>query len=326
MTLSYFRRDTAFFPPVPRPRASGHLTVDAPHEIWWEETGPADGWPVVVLHGGPGGQIKPYYRRLLDPERHRGIFFDQRGCGRSQPFGALEANDTSALVRDMEALRVARGVERWTVVGGSWGSSLALAYAEAHAERTAGLVVSGVFLCREEEQRWAWEGARTVFPEVFAARDAFLTPEERADPRAAFHRRILDPDPAVHRPAAEVLGQVEAQLLDLWPPAPPDDPDALDEATADYARLLAWYDAHGYFLRENQLIADAPRLAGVPGAIVAGRSDMCTPPKAAWDLALAWPDARLTFVAAAGHRWNDEALGRVVVAEIGRIVDRVRAG
>ncbi len=317
--MSVFRADTAFHPFVPRPRASGLLAVGGGHEIWWEEIGPVDGAPVVVLHGGPGGKIKPYYKRLLDPQRHRGVFFEQRGCGRSRPLGALEGNTTPNSVADMEALRTARGVERWVVAGGSWGSSLALAYAQAHPDRVAGLMVSGVFLCRREDLWWWWEGARYVFPEVYAARDGFLPPEERGDPRAAFRKRVLDPDPAVHIPAATVLGRAEGQTLDLWPPPPPEDPDAVDEEDALYGRILAWYDAHDFFLRENQLIDDAPKLAGIPGAIVAGRADNCTPVKGAWDLAQAWPDARLTIVAAAGHRWNDEALGRVVVGEIDRL-------
>jgi proline iminopeptidase len=225
MTPSLFRLDTPFFPPVPRPRASGWLKVDDRQEIWWEETGPQDGAPVLVLHGGPGGRIKPYYRRLLDPARHRGIFFDQRGCGSSRPFGALDGNDTGSLVEDIEKLRRDRGVDRWTVVGGSWGSALALAYAEAHPEAVSGLLVSGVFLCRDEDLAWWWHGARRVFPEVYAARDAFLEPAERADPRRAFQRRILDPDPAIHKPAAAVLGHAEGQTLDLLAPAPPDDPE-----------------------------------------------------------------------------------------------------
>ncbi|HEV2364677.1 MAG TPA: alpha/beta fold hydrolase [Caulobacteraceae bacterium] len=326
MEPSLFRADTAFFPPIARPRASGHLRVAPPHEIWWEETGPEDGWPVLILHGGPGGRIKPYYRRLIDPRRWRGIFFDQRGCGNSRPFGELEGNDTGSLVADMEALRQSRGVERWTVVGGSWGSSLALAYAEAHPGRVAGLVLSGVFLCRPEDIDWSWQGARRIFPEVYAARDAFLPPAERADPRAAFRRRILDPDPRVHKPAAAVLGHAESQTLDLLAPSPPDDPEALDEEAAAYARIMAWYDAHDFFLAENQLLERAGALAPISGAIVAGRSDMCTPPKGAWDLARVWPQARLTFAPAAGHRWNDEALGRVLVAEIDRIASLASAG
>ncbi len=326
--MSVFRADTPFHPFQPRPRESGLLEVGEGHEIWWEETGPADAPPVVVLHGGPGGDIRPYYRRLLDPAAHRGIFFEQRGCGRSRPFGRLEDNTTLASIADMERLRQARGIERWTVVGGSWGSTLALAYAQAHPERVAGLVLSGVFLARREDLWWWWEGARFVFPEVYAARDGFLTPKERGDPRAAFRDRILGPDPKIAAEAAVLLGRAESQTLDLLPPPPPEDPDQIEPKDAVYGRILAWYDAHDFFLEENQLIADAGRLAGVPGAIVAGRSDMCTPVKGAYDLTAAWPDARLTIVAGAGHRWNDEKLlgQEHFVGEIARMVDAFRGG
>lgn len=214
------RRDTAFFPPVAAPRVSGHLDCGDGHQIWWELTGDPAGVPVVVVHGGPGGAIRPYYRRLIDPDRQQGVFFDQRGCGQSLPAGALDRNTTPDLVTDMERLRAHLGFARWIVLGGSWGSTLALAYAQAHPERVAGLVVSGVYLARAFDQWWWWHGAGHVFPEVFAARDAWLPASERSDPRGAFLRRIRDPDPAIHREAAHVLMMAEGQTLDLWPVAP----------------------------------------------------------------------------------------------------------
>ena len=327
MTMPYaFRTDTAFYPPVPQPRAQGMLPVGGGHVIHWQETGPADGLPVLVLHGGPGGRIKPYYRRLLDPARHRGIFFDQRGCGASTPFGSLADNTLPDLIADMEALRQARGLDRWVVVGGSWGSTLALAYAEAHPDRVAGLLVSGVFLADAADRHWWWEGGRAIFPDVFAARDSLLTAAERADPRAAFLARVLHPDPAVHGPAAMVLGHAEAQTLDLYAPPPPDDPAAIDPDDVAATRILAHYDRADHFLAPGQLLANAGRLASIPGEIVAGRSDMCTPPRGAWELAQAWPGARLTIVPAAGHRWNDEALGRAMIAALERLTVSVPVG
>lgn len=314
-----FRQDSAFFPPVPRPRVAGHLECGDGHAIWWEETGHPEGVPVLVVHGGPGGSIRPYYRRLIDPACQRGIFFDQRGCGQSTPAGSLECNSTADLVADMERLRVARGLDRWIVLGGSWGSTLALSYAQAHPKRVAGLVVSGVYLARAHDLWWWWDGAANVFPDVFAARDAWLAPEERADPRAAYLRRILDDDPQVHGPAAQMLALAEGQTLDLWPVAPAEDPAAPDAATIRGMRIFSHYDANGYFLERDQLIRDAGRLAAIPGAIIAGRSDMCTPPRSAWDLAQAWPQARLHIVPAAGHRWNDEQLARPIIAELARL-------
>jgi proline iminopeptidase len=314
-----FRQDTGFFPPVTGPRASGHLDVGDGHRIWWEETGPAAGRPVLVLHGGPGGSIRPYYRRLLDPARHRGIFFDQRACGNSTFTDAFANNTTQALVADMERLREARGIERWTVVGGSWGSTLALAYAETHPERVTGLLVSGVYLARQWDIGWWWSGWGPILPDVLAARDALLTPAERADPRTAFRARIRNPDPAIHRPAAEALDIASLETLDLMPATLPQTANWLDERSLLSSRLHLHYDEHDFFLEPDQLLKNAGRLSAIPGAIIAGRNDLCTPPQGAWDLKTRWPAARLSIVAAAGHRWNDEALGRVLVPEIGRL-------
>lgn len=319
--IAPFRHDTPFHPPVPAPRASGLLGVGDEHRIYWEETGPSDGCPVIVLHGGPGGSIRPYYRRLLDPGRHRGILFDQRGCGKSQYSDPLAANTIDTLAQDMEALRVHLGIERWIVCGGSWGSTLALHYAETHPDRTAGLVVSGIFLGRETDLHWWWHGARHIFPDVYDARDKWLPPAERTDPRKAFRNRILGDDPDTAGEAARMLVYSETQLLDPMPPAIPDDPYTVDDALMSYARVFAHYDAHDFFVGNNRILANAGRLAGIPGAIISGRGDMCTPPGGAWDLHQAWPDARLHLIANAGHRWNDAVLGLALVPEISRVAE-----
>jgi proline iminopeptidase len=319
MTNWPLRQDTAFFPPVAVPRDCGHLDVGEGHRIWWEATGHPEGVPVVVLHGGPGGSIRPYYRRLIDPERQQGIFFDQRGCGQSLPEGGREHNTTQHLVADIERLRVHLGFERWIVLGGSWGSTLALTYAQTHPERVAGLVASGVFLAQPSDVWWLWEGAGHVFPEVFAARDAWLPAEERGDPRGAFLKRMLGPDPVEARAAAHVLMMAEGETLDLWPAAPGEDFAHMSEAGLRSSLIFAHYAAAEYFLAPGQLLRDAERLAGISGAIVAGRSDMCTPPRSAWELAQAWPEARLHIVPAAGHRWSDEQLCRPIIAELARL-------
>lgn len=315
-----FRHDTPFHPPVPMPRVSGHLDVGEGHRIWWEETGPEQGPPVLVLHGGPGGSVRPYYRRLLDPCIHRGIFFDQRGCGRSVAPPDMASNTTSHLIADIEALRRTRGIERWVVCGGSWGSTLALAYAEAFPERCAGLVVSGVFLARPVDIDWWWHGAAYVFPDVFSGRDAFLSEAERRNPRRAILARIRSGDETAAREAAAMLVYSETQTLDVLPPTVPDDPSEISAAIMTYAGIFAHYDAQDYFLEPGALIGGAARLRGIPGAIIAGRHDMCTPPGGAWDLHKAWDGSSLRIVANAGHRWNDEVLGLVFVPELARIV------
>jgi len=318
----FWRIDTPFFPVQPDARTGGHLDVGEGHRIWWEETGPEDGYPVLVLHGGPGGNIKADYRRLLDPARHRGIFFDQRGCGRSTPAGSIEANDTARLVADIEALRKARGIARWVVVGGSWGSTLALAYAEAHPHAVSGLVVSGVLLARAGDIDWWWHGVRQVFPEVVDARNAILGDAERADPRRAILGRILEGEGDRQREASAALMYSELQTLDLDPASPPDDPRLVPDSVVTYARIFAHYDRHDYFADNGRLLREAGRLAGIPGRIIAGRSDMCTPPAGAWDLHRAWPESRLQIVSGAGHRWSDERLGMALVPAIAEIADQ----
>lgn len=314
----YWRQDTAFFSIQPDVRDSGYLDVGDGHRIWWEETGPADGCPILVVHGGPGGSIRPSYRRLLDPKRHRGVFFDQRGCGKSTPAGSLNANDTAKLVADMEALRLARGINRWVVLGGSWGSTLSLAYAQAHPAAVSGLVLSGVFLARKKDIDWWWNGVAQVFPEVVAARDAILHPAERSDARRTITERILFGDEEIRREAAAALMYSELQTLDLYPSPLPDDPSAIGEAVITYGQLFAHYDRNDFFLDEGQLLEGAGRLseAGIRGWLVAGRSDMCTPPGGAFDLHKAWDGSSLTIVAGAGHRWADEVLARALVPAI----------
>lgn len=319
------RSDTALHPPVSRPRTTGQLAVSDGHVLWWEEIGAEEGIPLLVLHGGPGGRIAPYYRRLPDPARHRAVFFEQRGCGRSTPTASLEHNDTWRLVEDIERLRVARNIERWIVLGGSWGSTLALAYAQKYPQSVSALLLSGVFLARTEDIDWWWEGSRRVFPDTTARRDEFLPPDERVTPRESYLRRILHPDPAVHAPAAQMLMLAEFATLELWPSLMLEDPDTLDPLTVGAGRMMAHYDHNRFFLAENQLIRDSHKLAGIPGEIIAGRADICTPPKAAFDLSRAWAGSHLTIVPAAGHRWNDEMLCRDLLAALGRLTDRVAA-
>lgn len=314
------RADSAFFPPL-RPHASGSLPVDEIHSIYWEETGNPRGIPVVILHGGPGGGIRWYHTRVADPERFRMIVFDQRGCGRSTPFGSLERNTTQHLVEDIEALRKHRGIDKWIVLGGSWGSALGLAYAQAHPESCLALIVYGVIVERHADLWWWWEGARFIYPEVWETfRDA-LPPEERSDLRSNYVRRVLDPDPNVHGPAAAAWLQYESQTLDVWPDRVLIDGITVNDATIGAARVFAHYDAHNFFLEEEELFRNAHRLAGIPGSVINGRFDMCTPPRAAFELHKLWPRAEFTIVPAAGHRWTDELIAQALVRAVARAGD-----
>jgi proline iminopeptidase len=305
------RLDTAMFPPR-EPYRSGWLKVDEPHEIYWEECGCPGGLPLVILHGGPGGGINPYYRQLFDPTVWRAILFEQRGCGRSRPSGCLDGNDTPSLVADLERVRLDHGIDRWVVLGGSWGSTLALAYAQAHPSRLAGVIVSGIFLARLEDKAWWWTGARKIFPEVWDDLNRFIPEAERGDLRGAYLTRILDDDPAVHVPALRAMLTYETQLLDLWPNWARLDALMHGENLVPMGRLYAHYDLNDHFLREDQILADAPNLDDVPGWIINGRYDCCTPASNAFDLSQRWTSATLRIVPAAGHVWNDPLISAAV--------------
>jgi len=290
------------YPPI-EPYATGHLPVSSLHTLWYEESGNPEGVPVVFLHGGPGGGTSPNMRRFFDPAHYRIVLFDQRGCGRSTPRAELAENTTWHLVEDIERLRVHLGIERWFVFGGSWGSTLALAYAERHPERVRGLVLRGIFLLRRFELEWFYQsGASLVFPDLW---EDFLAPipeVERGDLISAYHRRLTCDDPAVRLEAARAWAKWEARTSFLRGNADyvasfDDDAHALE-----FARIESHYFVHGGFLKtEDQLLRDAHRLAGIPGVIVHGRYDLVCPLRSAWDLKRAWPAADLRIVPDAGH-------------------------
>ncbi len=314
------RLDHPFYPPL-EPRLAGDLPLDALHTMHYEECGSPAGAPLLILHGGPGGGINPYYRQLADPRHFRLVLYDQRGCGRSTPLGETRENTTAHLVADIERLRVHLGIARWAVLGGSWGSTLALAYAQTHPERVAALVVTGVFLARKAEIDWWWHGLRHIFPDAWQALHDFLPEDERGDLRASYLRRCLDPDPAVHGPARVALMVYETEALDVWPNWPrlawlKDTGQAIV-----MGGLLPFYDAHRHFLEEGQLLRDAARLDGIPGFIVQGRHDAVCPPCSSYDLHLAWRGSTLQIVAGAGHAWNDHQLGMPLV----RVLDGLRS-
>jgi proline iminopeptidase len=290
----------ALFPPI-EPTKSGLLDLEAPHRMYWEESGNPRGVPVVFLHGGPGAGSSSVHRQFFDPAFYRIVVYDQRGAGRSTPLGCLEQNTTPKLIEDLERLRRHLKIERWMVFGGSWGSTLALAYAEHHPERCLALVLRGIFLCRRSEIDWFLYGLRTFFPEAWQSFAGFIPEAERGDLLAAYHKRLVDPDPAVHMPAARSWSVYEGSCSTLLPnPALVAD-FASDRVALGLARIEAHYFRHGIFLPPDFLIQNANRLARIPGVIVQGRYDIVCPTISADDLHRAWPAAEYVVVHDAGH-------------------------
>ncbi|MDB5764183.1 MAG: proline iminopeptidase [Herminiimonas sp.] len=304
---------TVPYPPI-EPYDSGLIEVDGGHRVYWETCGNPLGKPALFLHGGPGGGCSAGNRRLFDPQRYRIILFDQRGCGRSLPHAGLEANTTAHLIGDIELLRQRFGIERWLVLGGSWGATLALAYAEAHPARVGALVLRGVFTARQAELDWLYRGgASFLFPEAW---DRFLAPIpecERSDLIAAYHARLTCGDPLVEAAAAQAWCAWEEELMTLEPqPAAPVSDIAPLRAMA---RIETHYFMHRAFFEEGQLIGNAHRLHGIPAVIVQGRYDAVTPPATAWDLHRAWPQTDLQMVPDAGHASTEPGnLRRLVMA------------
>jgi proline iminopeptidase len=309
--------------PEIEPYASGRIALDALHTMHWEACGNPTGVPLVFLHGGPGGGCLPHHRRFYDPAFFRIVLYDQRGCGASTPTACLVDNTTSHLVADLERLRESLGIERWAVFGGSWGSTLALAYAQAHPDRVLGLVLRGIFLATAREIDWFMHGIANVFPEAWRAFTAFLPPGERDDLLGNYHRRLTDPDPAVHLPAAQAWDRYEGACSTLLP-----QPDAIakfdsDAAALAIARLEAHYFVHRGFLREGQLLAAVPTLRHIPCTIVQGRYDMVCPPITADALARAWPEAEYIVVPDAGHSVREPGITRELVAAVRRLQKRL---
>ncbi|MCU0804605.1 MAG: prolyl aminopeptidase [Burkholderiales bacterium] len=287
--------------PEIEPHERGLLPLDAVHSMYWETSGNPAGIPVVFLHGGPGAGASPKHRRFFDPHAYRIVVYDQRGAGRSRPLGELRDNTTPHLVADLERLREHLGIERWLVFGGSWGSTLALAYAQAHPSRVLGLVLRGVFLCRPSEIDWFLYGLRTVFPEAWDRFAGFLPADERGNLLESYYRRLVDHDPAVHMPAARSWSLYEGACSTLLPSRETLAHFGDDVVALGLARIEAHYFRNGIFLPPNALLANAHRLRDIPGVIVQGRYDMVCPIVSAHELAMAWPQARYVVVPDAGH-------------------------
>lgn len=301
--------------PEIEPFETGHLNVGDGHVIYWERVGTRGAKPAVFLHGGPGGGISPVHRRLFDPELYDVILFDQRGCGRSTPHAELEANTTWHLVADIERLREMAGFEKWLVFGGSWGSTLALTYAQTHADRVSELVVRGVYTLTRAELDWYYQfGVSEMFPDKW---EHFLAPipeAERGDLIAAYRKRLTSTDRNVQLEAARAWSMWEGQTITLLP-----NPGASTFGEADYAiafaRIENHFFTHGAWLEEGQLLRDAHKLRGIPGLIVHGRYDMPCPARYAWQLSKEWPDAEFYLIEGAGHAFSEPGiLDRLIYA------------
>jgi proline iminopeptidase len=300
------------------PFETGYLPLSDGHVMYWEQVGNPRGKPVIFLHGGPGAGAGAVHRRFFDPAIWRVIIFDQRGAGRSKPLGGLTANTTAHLVEDIDALRKFLGLERLLLFGGSWGSTLALAYAQAHPDVVMGAVLRGIFLGRADEVDWFLHGMARVFPDAHAAFAQFLPEAERHDILGSYLARLTHPDPEIHGPAARTWSIYEGSCSTLLPSFEAVSAFAQDRAAIGLARIEAHYFANNLFLPPGGLLAHMETMRQIPGEIVQGRYDMICPAKSAFDLAAAWPMARLTLVPDAGHSALEPGVRTALIAALER--------
>jgi proline iminopeptidase len=312
------------YPPI-EPYESGHLDVGDGHSLYWELCGNPQGKPVVFLHGGPGGASSPDHRRQFNPDKYKILVFDQRGCGKSTPFANLDNNTTWDLVEDIEKLRtqVAK-VDKWQVFGGSWGSTLSLAYAQAHPERVTELVLRGIFLFQQYELDWLYAegGASSLYPDKWEEFVAPIPEAERGDLLNAYRKRLTSNDMDVQVAAAKAFAAWEGNVVTLLP-----NPEVMEEFTEPekavaIARIENHYMIHKGWFEDCELLAGADKLKGIPGIIVQGRHDCCTPPRAAWALKKAWPEVDLQIVPDAGHLFNEPGILDGLIRATDKFADR----
>ena len=304
--------------PSPATEAGFYFDVGDGHQLWVSTCGDATGIPALFLHGGPGGGFQPSNANLFDPQRYFTVLFDQRGAGRSTPRGGLQANTTAHLIADIERLREHFGVEKWLVVGGSWGATLALAYAQSHRERVTGLVLRAVFLGTAGELDWAFgTGLRTFYPALYEDFIAALPEPDRANPLPSYYRRILDPDPAIHAPAALAWHDTERVLSEVAPTqtrlniVP-------NHSLPNSPFIEAHYFQNGCFLGQKGLLENVGRLHGIPGVMVQGRYDLLCPPATSFALANLWPQAEIVVAEMSGHSLQHPAVHQQVKEAISR--------
>ncbi len=308
------------YPPI-EPRRSGMLAVDALHTLYWEESGNPNGLPVLFLHGGPGSGCSPQHRQFFDPAYYRIVLFDQRGAGKSTPLGETRNNTSPLLIEDIERLRAMLGIERWLVFGGSWGSTLALAYGQAHPARCLGFVLRGIFLCTPVEVDWFLHGMGHFFPQAQADFLAPIPPEERGDLLEAYCKRLFSDNPQTSAEAARTWSGYEGSCLYLLPH--PDEQQRFEdpEVAVSVGRLEAHYFRNQGFMEPDQLIRNVERIRHLPAIIVQGRYDVICPPVTAWRLHQAWPEARLQMIEDAGHAAFEPGIEAALVQACNRFRD-----
>jgi len=304
-----------------KPYATHRLAVDAPHELYFEESGNPEGMPVLFVHGGPGAGCEDYHRRFFDAERFRIILMDQRGAGRSTPLAELEGNSTDKLVQDMEAVRMFLGVDRWLLFGGSWGSTLSLVYAQAHTERVLGLVLRGIFLCRPRDIAWFYQdGASRVFPDYWQEFEAQIPESEREDMVSAYYRRLTSKNELEQIQAAKAWSIWEGRCATLHPNPRVVEHFGHPHVAIALARIECHYFMNSSFLEHDQIIRDACKLRDIPGIIVHGRYDMVCPLDNALALSKAWPEADLRIIRDAGHSASEPAIVDALIRGVDEVV------
>ena len=298
------------------------LRVSELHDLYVEESGNPQGKPIVFIHGGPGGGTEPWQRTFFNPEKYRIVLFDQRGCGKSTPHAELKDNTTWDLVADMEKIRELLGIDKWIVFGGSWGSTLALAYAETHPERCKAIVLRGIFLIRPEEIRWFYQdGCSWIYPDAWEHYVNAIPQDERGDFVKAYYKRLTSEDPAVRKAAAKAWSIWEGSTSKLLPSADMVARFGGDEFADAFARIECHYFTNNGFFRPNQLLEDVKKIRHIPGVIIQGRYDVVCPMKSAWDLHRAWPEAELHVVDDAGHAASEAGTMSKLIEATDRFAD-----
>ena len=301
-----------------------YIKVDDMHELYVEECGNPDGIPAIFVHGGPGAGCEPWHRQFFDPEVYRIVLFDQRGAGRSRPHASLENNTTAHLVADMEQIREHLAIKKWLVFGGSWGSTLALVYAQSHSQRVSGLILRGIFLCRPKEIRWFYqEGANRIFPDYWEAFIEHIPENERDDLVKAHHKRLVGDDEVARMACAKAWSTWEGRTSNLHQKKSVVDFFGSAHTALSLARIEAHYFVNNSFLEQNQILKNTGSLKDIPGVIVHGRYDIVCPIESAWELHQAWPDSKLDIIGDAGHSASEPGIVNALIRATDEAAERL---